>query len=175
MECNRRPAQDGKTMCEICARKWMLRCRAHRHDRIANGLCVDCGSPVLDFRRNGKRYASCSPCRIKRRKGNENWRPKHPEYQIARRQQYWDQVFAHYGQVCACCGETERAFLTIDHVNNNGREHRKQVVGVFLQWIIRQGFPTDLQILCFNCNCATGRVGQCPHETARRREQIRAV
>ena len=33
-------------------------------------------------------------------------------------------VLDHYGRACSCCGETEPAFLTIDHVNNDGAEHR---------------------------------------------------
>src|SRR3990167_4100247 len=40
------------------------------------------------------------------------------------------QVMRHYGgdpPMCACCGETELDFLTIDHINGGGRKHREVV------------------------------------------------
>src|SRR5881396_3810055 len=30
-----------------------------------------------------------------------------------------------YGGKCACCGETTFEFLTIDHVRNDGKQHRR--------------------------------------------------
>jgi hypothetical protein len=54
------------------------------------------------------------------------------------------------GAACACCGEVERKFLTIDHVNDDGAEHRRQhnVAVRLYRWIIKTGFPEDIQILC---------------------------
>ena len=71
---------------------------------------------------------------------------------------------------CVCCGEKEVAFLTIDHINNDGRQHRQQVgAGSRLyRWLIANNFPDGYQVLCFNCNC--GRQvngGICPHEQER--------
>ncbi len=37
------------------------------------------------------------------------------------------QVIARLGGACACCGETEYAFLEVDHVNDDGAEHRKEL------------------------------------------------
>lgn len=70
---------------------------------------------------------------------------------------------------CACCGEGELVFLTIDHVNGDGAEHRRQTrdtnVGVVLK---RAGWPDGYQVLCFNCNCGRERNGGiCPHQQAR--------
>ena len=77
-----------------------------------------------------------------------------------------DVVYTAYGSVCACCGEDEVNFLTVDHVNNDGNEGRK-VHGTgasFYRWIIKQGYPTDLQLLCYNCNIGKARNGGvCPH------------
>lgn len=68
---------------------------------------------------------------------------------------------------CACCGESNEAFLTIDHVNNDGNKYRDRGGGHFTSWLKARGWPTDveLQILCFNCNCARERMpGKvCPH------------
>ena len=67
---------------------------------------------------------------------------------------------------CICCGETNTRFLTLDHINNNGKQHRKQIGnGNLLAWIKRNNFPKGFQTLCFNCN--SGRAlnkGICPHK-----------
>jgi len=81
-----------------------------------------------------------------------------------------DCVFAHYGNICECCGEHVRAFLTIDHVNNDGGLHRRNgthLPGASLyRWIIKNHFPTDLRLLCYNCNCARKNTPNniCPHK-----------
>jgi len=82
-----------------------------------------------------------------------------------------DQVFAAYGGYkCACCGETEPMFLTIDHVHNNGNIERKAKLysgnGTgFYQYIRKQNFPEGYQVLCMNCNTGKHRNGGvCPHQ-----------
>lgn len=85
------------------------------------------------------------------------------------------QVLDAYGNRCACCGETESLFLTVDHVNGDGAEHRRSLGNTDTKRnglplavhrdIIKRGFPDDFQILCFNCNCGKERNGGvCPHE-----------
>lgn len=80
-----------------------------------------------------------------------------------------------YGGKCACCGETELTFLTIDHINNDGNEHRRQMAGESgnysqagsrtYRWLRENGYPEGFQVLCANCNY--GRQwngGICPHK-----------
>lgn len=78
------------------------------------------------------------------------------------------EVFNHYGgSKCACCGETIFEFLTIDHINGGGSQHRKEIGGlghVLYRWLIKNNFPDGFQILCYNCNCAKGHFGTCPHK-----------
>jgi hypothetical protein len=80
-------------------------------------------------------------------------------------------VVNHYGGVCACCGISEICFLSIDHINNDGykeKGHRKnRVSGYHLyQKIIRENYPDNLQIYCFNCNIAKQHNGgECPHKS----------
>jgi hypothetical protein len=93
-----------------------------------------------------------------------------PDGVRARRRAYHDrlknQVLDAYGARCTCCGESNRGFLSVDHVNGGGRVHRKTVGGgtmVYLD-IIKREFPAEFQLLCFNCNL--GRElngGVCPH------------
>ena len=78
------------------------------------------------------------------------------------------ELLAAYGHVCSCCGETAEAFLTVDHINGGGRQHRKQVRGGLYKWLKNVGFPKDeYRLLCFNCNCVRGTRGYCPHENRR--------
>jgi hypothetical protein len=88
--------------------------------------------------------------------------------QNAKLEEIRNTVLEHYGSMCACCGETEPQFLNIDHINNDGAEHRRaignRVGSSFYRWIIKNNFPKDLQLLCCNCNMAKGLYGTCPHE-----------
>ena len=58
------------------------------------------------------------------------------------------EVMAHYGNKCACCGETAQAFLTLDHTNGGGRQHRKGGCGdkpfVVLAMVHTARFPTRI-------------------------------
>lgn len=78
-------------------------------------------------------------------------------------------IMAHYGDKCACCGETEFHFLTLDHINNDGAKQRAKIgrrTGFNLyRWLINHGYPDGLQTLCYNCNCGRARNGGiCPHK-----------
>ncbi len=56
---------------------------------------------------------------------------------------------------CAWCGIDDMEVLCIDHVNNNGAEHRKQIrlLGYSLyQWLKKKDCPKGYQVLCHNCN-----------------------
>ena len=73
--------------------------------------------------------------------------------EVARRSKDREQVFAVYGDKCVHCGETNIAFLTVDHVNNDGAEHRRSIKNGNLRiWLRKNNFPDGFQILCNNCN-----------------------
>lgn len=69
---------------------------------------------------------------------------------------------------CACCGEPDLEFLTLDHTNNDGAEHRRSLrSNTIWNWLKQARYPTGFQILCFNCNIAKSIYGVCPHEARR--------
>jgi len=75
--------------------------------------------------------------------------------QIIRRNRYIAlklEVFTHYGARCANCHESHKEFLTIDHINNDGARHRQQIGTQIFPWLKRNSYPTNFQVLCFNCN-----------------------
>jgi len=91
-------------------------------------------------------------CRINQRR----WKERHPNYKRDKIRELRSIVLAHYGSKCAICGENHIEFLTIDHIYGGGNQHRKKIRGGTdgYNWIIKNGFPNDLQILCWNCNFA---------------------
>ncbi len=88
----------------------------------------------------------------------------------ARNQEYHDQlisdwaralkleVLTHYGKEgrleCASldCSITDIDMLTLDHVNNNGAAHRKEIGNgkTMYNWVRKNGFPEGFQTLCAN-------------------------
>ena len=85
-------------------------------------------------------------------------------------------VFSHYcaGYIkCQCCGESNIKFLTLDHEEKGGNEHRKSLGlkrggDIFYIWVIKNNFPKGLQVLCFNCNIAKANNGNiCPHKSSK--------
>ena len=88
---------------------------------------------------------------------------------LDRRKQVRHRVYMAYGGYrCACCGETEPKFLSIDHINNDGAEHKRMhrlhTGEQMYRWLIRNKFPKGFQILCMNCNWGKrGNDGVCPH------------
>lgn len=67
--------------------------------------------------------------------------------------------------MCACCGEIILEFLEVDHINNDGNKHRREIGNQKIyDWLIKNKFPTGFQILCANCNKGKSlNDGICPH------------
>ncbi len=90
-------------------------------------------------------------------------RTKGAKYARNRRKAVRLEGLAQYGGKCACCGETAEEFLTIDHIN--GRVPGEPRLRGPAEWerLKKAGWPSDnIQILCYNCNCAKGIYGYCP-------------
>jgi hypothetical protein len=108
---------------------------------------------------------------------NLKWYHSHKSEQQAKMKTYRDRikdaVFGAYGgYICNCCKETEKSMLCLDHINNDGYEHRKQIgsrggIGIYI-WIVKNNFPDGFQILCYNCN-QSKRIngGTCAHKLNR--------
>lgn len=83
-------------------------------------------------------------------------------------------VFDHYGQgkaECHCCGESILEGLTLDHINQDGAEHRRQEMKKgkgtgfkMWRWAIKNQFPPIFRVACWTCNSmAYYNNGICPH------------
>lgn len=90
-----------------------------------------------------------------------------------------DEVYKTYGGYkCKCCGETERMFLSIDHINNDGAAERRSgkysgAGSPFYLWLRKNNFPKGYQVLCMNCQTGKHRNGGvCPHQSALTSKEI---
>lgn len=126
-------------------------------------VCGDCGdffSPLGDRHvRRGRPILRCPVCR------GENAATITKLNERRAKQEAMEA----YGGQCACCGENELVFLCIDHVNNDGAEHRKEVGSgtSMYRWLRKNKYPSGFQVLCWNCNAAKSILGKCPHLTKR--------
>ncbi len=104
---------------------------------------------------------------------NKKWNLRNKGKQKEYRQKNRLTVLNYYSfgkNECACCGEKTIQFLVIDHINNDGAKHRKELAGGtnrggnVYPWLIKNNFPEGFQVLCWNCNSAKSFYGMCPHK-----------
>ena len=117
-----------------------------------------------------KRYKEKHPERYKEQR--LSWRKRNPDKvrknQLASETRVKEKFLAIYGNICACCGEFDKRFLTLDHVNGGGTKVRKQNRSRLfchrqaLKLVDKQKYQT----LCFNCNQAKHIYKECPHKQA---------
>lgn len=107
-----------------------------------------------------------------RRLGRENYHRHIKEYrekQKESRRRLRKLAFEAYSEgkpKCACCGETEEKFLSIDHINGGGTKERRMGKGgghFLYRRLKKEGYPIGYQVLCYNCNFSKGVWGRCPH------------
>jgi hypothetical protein len=161
----------------------------NRQRRLSEGLCGRCGkAPYIPD------STLCTKCRVQHREYRKKRdkalcaRCSEPatngvhchNHILSRRQSHRNlkrTIIDHYGGKCNCCGETELDFLVIDHIGEDGAQHRKMLFGEkyrhssaggkFYRWIINNDFPEgNLQVLCWNCNWSK-RINQgvCCHQS----------
>lgn len=141
-------------------------------------LFVDQDMPVSNRKSVEFRTKRNLSLKIDRKNNPEKWklirkrnyarnRQKEIEKSKTRRYIYKYLALNHYsnGDIkCACCGENNQFFLTIDHVNNDGNLHRKEISsGALYSWLKSHNYPTGFQVLCYNCNMVKGHYGICIH------------
>lgn len=156
-----RQKSEANHVCERCKE----RRRSGRSDKKLAGICTECvqfampGTRHCEFHTEEKRKRSRARARERRKK-----------------------VIEHYGGKCACCEDATYEFLTVDHKNNDGASHRRELMNTpgsrnyafqIVNFIVANDFPDGFQILCWNCNLAKAKHGECPHERQRREDRLK--
>ncbi len=128
---------------------------------IEDGRCSMCGvGEAIPNRR------VCSDCK-------ERYKKRHRDLKL--------RVIKGYGNKCACCGETNFEFLSVDHIKERGADERRRLgrgagsTATVYRMLIRLGFPDSHQCLCYNCNMSLGFYGYRPHRPENTREVYRVL
>jgi predicted CXXCH cytochrome family protein len=163
-------------------------------EKSKRNICLKCHKEYM--KEQSKKYRKRHPEKI--RSGWEKWHENHKEEAKASAKRWrinnkewikkysreygrkWyrnnyqkirSEVLKHYGDKCACCGEKDMRFGTLDRINNDGNKQRKELEkqskGIwFYYWLKRNNYPDvyKLQVLCWNCNLAKAIYGECPHK-----------
>lgn len=145
---------------------------------LAHGRTTSCGCRHLEAFQEQRARLAAAADPAARRQSMQQYREDHrKEIRDQQRQYYLDNrdarlsqrrqyhadlraaVFGHYGTACSCCGSSKR--LVLDHVNSDGPAHRTAIFGkpkiqatMFYRWVIDNGFPEGLQVLCHSCNAS---------------------
>jgi len=172
--CGKQP-DDGERICESCSQMAKDREKKRRAACIENHLCTTCGKnpPQLDKK-------TCDTCKKKRQawldsKGSV-YIDASKAHNLSQRIDRKQRVIDYYGGKCLCCGEDGLSFLTIDHINEDGAEHRRGIASNFnsrvpggdhfYRWLESNNFPDGFQTLCYNCNIGKHlNGGACPHRS----------
>lgn len=140
-----------KAMKEDCLRQGLCpRCWGKRLLVVGKKACEDC----LERARS---YAKTSTAKENSTKARKKYNKRIKERTL---EEYG-------GAFCKCCGESCIEMLTIDHIAENGAQHRAEIgfqsgIGMY-GWLERNNFPEGYQVLCFNCNISKHRFGKCSH------------
>lgn len=182
--CGKGKASSGYVKCSKCLAEVRAIKKLKYHNSILQGLCPKCGKELDSKRKN------CLSCRQKATQkaiDKRNRRRANGEctkcgqsidygvvcdscrnYSKSRKDRIKDEIFGFYGDQCKCCGENTREFLQIDHINNDGNKHRRELGlcggTAFYEWIIQNNFPDGFQVLCANCNFSKRLHGVCVHQ-----------
>lgn len=167
---------EGRKTCKKCGKEKSIKDFGIYNSRgttYRKNTCYEC------LRRWHKDYhdKDVEASRKRRREQARKYRANNREF-VNSRSRYFsalyrdrdrDLIYEAYGNKCACCGEANPKFFTIDHVNNDGHIERKNKVytsgSMFYRKIVRENFPANYQILCYNCNLGRARNGGiCPHQ-----------
>lgn len=156
--CGERPFLPGRKACGVCLNRSTKRTKEYRkkypkafkhryHELKKAGICTSCAAHPAEI------GVLCSPCNLTERQ--RSVRVKH-------------EVMQKYGGACTCCGESSVAFLSIDHINNDGVVKRKsgehKVGSGFYKKLRKAPVDPTLQVLCYNCNMGRKTTGVCPHQ-----------
>ena len=123
----------GKVICDSCYGKIPRK-----------GKCVECGRIASTRWSSNEKGTICHKCEM-----------------VLHRRKVKLEVLTHYSKGKLCCSERgcnidDIDMLALDHTNNDGASHRKEVgaiTGIFMyEWAKRNNYPKMFGVLCWNHN-----------------------
>jgi len=122
-------------------------------------LCMNCN--ITEFYKFRRKIVPVPSVKAETRK------ERHKYASILNREKLRRETMAAYGGKCECCEYDKIEALTLDHVNRDGAEFRRNVAGgghKTYQWVKKNNYPSTFRCLCMNCNVSAHRgKGVCIH------------
>lgn len=149
------PTCEGQKLCSMHLESERRR-RERRKTPKPEGQCrsTDCGN----LSRPGKAWCRRCAERHATNEAKEDVRSRRRNAMRLLR----NRVITAYGGECACCGERELRFLTMDHVHGRAKGDKRRGDHLY-QWLETHNHPDGFRVLCVNCNWSLGIHGWCPH------------
>jgi hypothetical protein len=142
------PTFEGKPDCPECTTETKQRGKSYREKCRQDKVCISCGGSV------SSEVLRCESCRAMANKNGRDTQKKNKT-----------SVMTHYGKdgKLICCWDgcivNDVDMLTLDHIENNGAEHRREYTKTgrgggaqLYNKLIAEGFPKGYQTLCANHN-----------------------
>jgi hypothetical protein len=157
----------GKKMCEKCTVYFRDANKEARKKRVAKGNCLSCSVRKIAtghrcckicmdrfkelYAANVERGA-CGACGKGEIIAGKKRCQRCLDNSATAKQRQKQQVLDHYGQMCIWpnCNVTDYDLLTVDHINNDGKEERKKFKNHSWKRAIDSRFSAVYQILCWN-------------------------
>ncbi len=153
VKCSKQLNDITQARCQTCRNFEQENTKSYQSKRILAHLCRSC----CKSNNNGKVH--CDICGFKAR---VRARKRAIELKIMI-------LNAYGGPQCACRGcswHNQRCVcshidvLTIDHIDNSGAKHRREMTGgdrvgggdTTYRWLKKNNYPSGYQVLCWNCN-----------------------
>jgi len=132
--------------------------------------CIKCGvERKLSIHSDASRSRFCRPCGFKEHYVGKPKKTEHEKLELKRayykkRRQELDayamqwkdkrraEVISALGGKCISCSIEDPIVLNVDHVNNDGKLHRKMCTASFLKMVLEESKSGKFQLLCCNCN-----------------------
>jgi hypothetical protein len=132
--------------CKKCGETKLLDafCKSKNGAQGRNSICRKCAYHRLKEWRANNPEPRHQQSKRRHRTDRHKWYNR--EYQNRWRAALRAEVLEAYGRCCACCGESMPEFLTVDHIHNDGKEHRKEISTgsqTLYSWLKKHGFPQD--------------------------------
>ncbi len=169
----------GQERCQICIdkestrykeRKLLSKCPTHPENDCLMGktICKKCSDRGKSYRKKLRFSGMCEHHPYIKAENNRSVCQECRVIYTNLRKELKKEIFDFYGNKCFCpcgCKEDRIYFLTLAHVNNDGKKHREEIGKsgtALIRWIKNNNFPNTIRLECWNCNCSK-RLNDCPN------------
>lgn len=158
--CQKKNCKNKFLAKELCSKHWAEQYRNNNREYVRERTRKYESTHPEIMKRKRKRYYIKHRKKILKKGRKQAKTPEAKKKKKIYRSKKKIKVLTYYSKrkrpTCIGCNEKEIKILSLDHIKNDGKEHRKTLSGdgtgeVIYDWIIKNNFPKGFQTLCMNC------------------------